>query len=548
MWPKTKVKHCTTMSIFCNNILLFIASIIATNKTLMQFDDKYCVINSIISSKIDGIYEPASFDLNTNISIWYNAEKDKYLFTFPQKKKNQFLIGPDPTVYIAYSHCESYTAYPCAKGWKSTNQRNWSDDTNMRIVNCNKRCITSNNVLNINIGTYIWSHFNYTTHSSVFYCSSNDMYLYDDLNNGFTLYNKFYTNTNLNNDLTIQKCTDSCHGAIQTHYYGINTINNSEFNAINQGKINEILSWTVYNDSSASIYKAIGNLNFKINQISFINSYFVSCKPFILDNNDYINGYRVIYKQHVYALFFYTANNKQYNCTANDLIYSDYHDTGIIIDNNYYLSGFKIRYKTVIDAISFQFTAVNNCVQMPTQSPTMNPTNAPTNIPTSYPTMTSMHPTNKPTISPTLYPSMQRDTHKPTLRAIRIAYPTLMPTFTTDIVKENVSNFVSTKNKPNIVSDDKILLQRYIIIISGSVMITLLTIWIIIKKYRRTNDNQNDNIKIETEGGLTTIEMLDQIWNAYPLSNEYNHEGCYSSDSDIYDGPQRLLLPHSGGI
>ncbi len=122
------------------------------------------------------------------------------------------------------------------------------------------------------------------------------------------------------------KIMSRTHSGIQTHYYDITTIN--------QGKINEIISWSVYNDSSTSIYKDICNLQFKSNQnqqsngISYSNSFFIPCNPFKLNTNDYINGYRVIYNQHV--------------CSSNNLNYFNYYDTGIIINNIYYWSGFNI--------------------------------------------------------------------------------------------------------------------------------------------------------------------------------------------------------------
>ena len=39
---------------------------------------------------------------------------------------------------------------------------------------------------------------------------------------------------------------------------------------------------------------------------------FENCPAFILDENDYIIGYRVIY-----GIYFYTKHNLTYNCTAN---------------------------------------------------------------------------------------------------------------------------------------------------------------------------------------------------------------------------------------
>ena len=125
-----------------------------------------------------------------------------------------------------------------------------------------------------------------------------------------------------------------------------------------------MLSWGIENNEYPwNIYHAL--THFKWTATDSIldriigSSDWKDCQPFILEDEDYINGYRVIYKTYINGVVFYTNNGYSYNCTADSEDIPDgYNDTGDVIYNNYYLSGFRIKYYDVIDAISFQFTMI----------------------------------------------------------------------------------------------------------------------------------------------------------------------------------------------
>ena len=107
---------------------------------------------------------------------------------------------------------------------------------------------------------------------------------------------------------------------------------------LDQGKITGISSWGITNDS--------GHLPFanRIRDFSWISDHkdvitvintnqsdinYVPCKPFILDENDYINGYRVMHKTYIWHLEFLTAFNKSYECPS-ITIDTAWIDTGMI--------------------------------------------------------------------------------------------------------------------------------------------------------------------------------------------------------------------------
>ena len=107
------------------------------------------------------------------------------------------------------------------------------------------------------------------------------------------------------------------------------------------------------------------------------------CDPFALSDNDYINGYRVIYDLYIYGIYFYTNLNETYDCIAENITNTYEHtDTGIIILDNHYLSGFIFDVGWIIDGFQLQFTA------FPTIAPSQSPTNAPTSTPSIAPTIT----------------------------------------------------------------------------------------------------------------------------------------------------------------
>eukprot|EP01084_Bolivina_argentea_P126658 224216_1 len=203
-----------------------------------------------------------------------------------------------------------------------------------------------------------------------------------------------------------------------------------------QGRIHSI-SWGIsqpipeYNIN----YLAVGKLRFKSDHqyrnLTFGTDDIDSCTPFSLGTEDHISGFRVLYRDFVHGLYFYTKDGFSFGCVA-DISLDTLIDTGDVFVNNSYLSGFQMKTGGVIDAIRFWFTV---CVY-PTSEPTVDPTLEPTFIPTIDPTLEptfiptsipTLEPTQMPTIYPTFIPTIN-PTVNPTLQT---SNPTLYPTLPT---------------------------------------------------------------------------------------------------------------------
>eukprot|EP01083_Nonionella_stella_P294436 1000935_1 len=182
-----------------------------------------------------------------------------------------------------------------------------------------------------------------------------------------------------------------CIDAITTPSYG-STAPSARSIDINQGRINAIPSWSI------NAYRGVTNMKWiSDEQTSFNDNYgYVTrydnnkCANFTLDDDDYINGYRVVYNNDtIRGLTFYTKKGGLHQCISNDLADGQEH-SGDIIYPDRYLSGFYVSSGTNIYTIAFQFTHVNNTNICPnitnTSNPTMEPTGEPTSKPTADPT------------------------------------------------------------------------------------------------------------------------------------------------------------------
>ena len=97
---------------------------------------------------------------------------------------------------------------------------------------------------------------------------------------------------------------------------------------INQGIINGISSWGIRSGSDNVIntlwgiqWTSKGNNNNNTSCLQYVDRLTTSCSPFQLQSDDdYINGYRVIYDDsYVYGLILYTNNNLSFSCIASNL-------------------------------------------------------------------------------------------------------------------------------------------------------------------------------------------------------------------------------------
>eukprot|EP01084_Bolivina_argentea_P111415 198792_1 len=119
---------------------------------------------------------------------------------------------------------------------------------------------------------------------------------------------------------------------------------------VNAGAIGNFSWMTGYNGTVSNIYGNYGN---------FDNI----CKPFKLESDQYINGYRVLYDDHVYGLAFHTNTGSKYECMPDITDKTLYKDTGTVQYSAYYLSGFNILSFATIFQIGFQFTSFNQTYQ-----------------------------------------------------------------------------------------------------------------------------------------------------------------------------------------
>eukprot|EP01083_Nonionella_stella_P040529 109964_1 len=192
-----------------------------------------------------------------------------------------------------------------------------------------------------------------------------------------------------------------CSDAIITPSYGSLTHYRRHID-VNQGRINAITSWALKVSDNTDI--ALANMRWSSDQQTSFNEYGYAsrlnkCTNFSLDDNDYINGYRVVHNNYtIRGLTFYAKKGGLYHCISNDQP-DGQDDSGDVVFPDRYLSGFYVSSYEVINSIAFQFTHVNNtniCYNVtntstPTMEPTTEPTFNPSTDPTHIPTRTPLH-------------------------------------------------------------------------------------------------------------------------------------------------------------
>ncbi len=112
---------------------------------------------------------------------------------------------------------------------------------------------------------------------------------------------------------THNHCADSVQTSIFSEYYGTyKTGSDDRKTKINEGRINAIESWGIENSASHSS-NAISRMRWKSDKETDFDditcgciSSVIPCDPFTLDDDDYINGYRVYYAKYINGLVFYT--------------------------------------------------------------------------------------------------------------------------------------------------------------------------------------------------------------------------------------------------
>ena len=140
---------------------------------------------------------------------------------------------------------------------------------------------------------------------------------------------------------------------------------------MNQGRIYQISSWGV--QTTDEDYPGIANFHWLSDDKNTFNENYGwaysgdidDCSPFTLDSDDYINGYNVRYCvnslniTYINGITLYTHKGRILSCISNE-VPSHVQSSGDIIYSAGYLSGFYVVSGYVINAIAFQFTAINN--------------------------------------------------------------------------------------------------------------------------------------------------------------------------------------------
>eukprot|EP01084_Bolivina_argentea_P306406 529472_1 len=170
-----------------------------------------------------------------------------------------------------------------------------------------------------------------------------------------------------------------------TEQYGLQSGLNM-YTMTEQGRINAITSWGM-TDDDVNPDSVNGITWHSDNQTQFTqignNGYpytLKPCQPFILDNDEYINGYEVFSSYDINdvrvtgfirGLTFFTNKNNVYTCKADDYVFSQ----GRKNYTGYYLTGFESVFKWYITVIKFQFSSLTEeiCYPAPTTSPTLDP-------------------------------------------------------------------------------------------------------------------------------------------------------------------------------
>ena len=132
------------------------------------------------------------------------------------------------------------------------------------------------------------------------------------------------------------------------------------------GKITGILKWGNTNEYNKHysdmilINEYITDDSRDTSSLGWGNIGDINCPGFILNEHDFIDGYRIYFgtKKHefVNGIEFHTYYNLTYSCVPH---FGD-DNTGWIIYKHHYLSGFLGRFGLIIDSIGFRFNPIND--------------------------------------------------------------------------------------------------------------------------------------------------------------------------------------------
>eukprot|EP01083_Nonionella_stella_P286770 976059_1 len=170
----------------CFNLFLLVSLIHSQTIDPKSTSEQICISDSV-DDNVNGIYYYYSWDSDTNGSIYYNYQTNKYLYPWVDTSTQHYRVSSDPTRAIG-TYCrlpitnktvsnssDCFNNYVAQ--WQSFNGTQWVHDKDLRLMNCNDICVSGNFKSSLD-GTYKWTHFNRTTRSSVYQCSDCSGYVY----------------------------------------------------------------------------------------------------------------------------------------------------------------------------------------------------------------------------------------------------------------------------------------------------------------------------------------------------------------------------------
>eukprot|EP01083_Nonionella_stella_P133733 406615_1 len=272
-------------------------------------------------------------------------------------------------------------------------------------------------------------------------------------------------------DLVIHKSTETQPSAISwTPLYGDQSPNNPDTwqNAVYDGsywtKIDAIYDWGITKGNKTS-GKYNNTLYIKDWQsdIGLDGLQPVPCDPFVLNDNDYIIGYRMYDSvDYIHGIIFYTSLGCSYAClgdaTSGERGGVSITDRGIVsyyygVNMFWFLAGFNGYFTSVVHSLQFEIIVFPSSTNLSTSdtlmcdltsAPTLDPTSQPTSNPTHItlgPTLQTLLPTRH-TVIPTLVPS-SLPTNAP------VVPPTFHPTYIPTLIPTNIQTQDPTRRPSN---------------------------------------------------------------------------------------------------
>eukprot|EP01084_Bolivina_argentea_P029036 53913_1 len=154
-------------------------------------------INSFIPKKIciwnssfwDGQYQWIQYNEDTNISIYHNEDKNKYMYEqITTLGKYEYYLSDFQTDLIKSTRCIMAMEAAigdirdCIGKWESYYDNNWHLDTNIISTQCNDLCVYDYSDSLIPDGaTFSWVYYNEIYRSNVYYCAE-CVDCYNDIN------------------------------------------------------------------------------------------------------------------------------------------------------------------------------------------------------------------------------------------------------------------------------------------------------------------------------------------------------------------------------